>query len=52
MKPLLAALFFVVSTIILTVVCYMAAAGKGSLPLLVALVAYLGMFIRYGCIAH
>jgi hypothetical protein len=52
MKALLATAFFIVSTIVLGVFCYMAAAGKGSLPLLVAFVAYLVMFVRLGCMAH
>ena len=50
MKGLLATAFFLISTIILGVTCYMAAAGKGALPLLVAFLAYLVMFVRLGCI--
>jgi hypothetical protein len=52
MKALLATAFFLVSTIVLGVFCYMAAAGKGSLPLLVAFLAYLAIFVRFGCMAH
>jgi len=52
MKGLLATAFFLISTIILGVTCYMAAAGKGALPLLIAFTAYLVMFVRLGCMAH
>lgn len=52
MKALLATAFFIIATVVLGVTCYMAAAGKGALPLVISFVAYLLMFVRLGCMAH
>ena len=52
MKPLLAFLFFLATTIILGAGMWMAV-DKGSLWLLLAGVAgYIGLFARYGCQTH
>jgi hypothetical protein len=52
MKPFLAFVFFLISTVILGVGCYMAAAGLGNWLLLLGVVGYLGLFIKEGCWAH
>ena len=52
MKPFLAALFYLVATVILGVGVWLAV-DKGTLWLmLVGIAAYLGLFVRYGCQAH
>ena len=51
-KPFLAFLFFLATTLILGVGMWMAV-DKGSLWLLLAgVVGYLGLFTRYGCQTH
>ena len=51
-KPFLAFLFFLATTLILGVGMWMAV-DKGSLWLLLAgVVGYLGLFARYGCQTH
>ena len=52
MKPFLAFLFFLVTTLILGVGMWMAV-DKGSLWILLAgVVGYIGLFTRYGCQTH
>ena len=51
-KPFLAFLFFLVTTLILGVGMWVAV-DKGSLWILLAgLVGYIGLFTRYGCQTH
>jgi hypothetical protein len=52
MKPFLAFLFYFISTVILGVGVWKAVDQGALWLLLVGVLGYLGLFIRYGCQSH
>ena len=52
MKPLLSFLFFLISTIVLATGLWMSVDRGASWLLVVGVVGYLGLFVKYGCQGH
>jgi hypothetical protein len=52
MKPFLSFLFFLISTIVLATGLWMSVDKGASWLLLVGVLGYLGLFVKYGCQGH
>ena len=52
MKPFLSFLFFLLATAVLATGLWMSIDKGAGWLLVVGLVSYIGLFIRYGCLSH